>query len=336
MKTKLNLKGFTTFAIKSGLLGRMFRREGSDLQEVLGRREAEDPKGSTWGMHGLAKLGPDDEDGNSEFARAIDGNCMMVMVQFNDRICPGANISEQMSEQVAAITEREGRKPNKTEMGQLRDDAEAFLLPRSHIRRTPVPVFIYDERIAIFTTSAKRANDVAALLFSIANDLGLHDVPLPASAVDSTRGWLTSVALSEDDSILEATSNVVLRYDATEEKKATLRIKDKGVHEKDIQDLINVSLYQASELGVVVLEGAETPAGLGGVEFTINDKLIIKGLKFPDLTIKTHLGDTDGDKQAELDGVITLVALAIPQIWDIVFDALGGEDRTAFEEDDEL
>ena len=332
MKIKTNLKGFTAYTTNSALNALLRYRK--DINEKLRVHEAQDPTGSTWGTIGFHATGKDEWD-DPEFVRDLDGKAMQLLVQFNDRICPAATIKERMAEELAAIKTREGRKANKTEFAQIRDVAEAYLLPRSHIRRTVIPVFVYPTHIVIFSTSAKRAGDVISRLFGLMQDLGQELHARPAEGNESSAAWITAVAKSDDDSPLEPGSSAVLRYDG-EEKKSAIRIKDKDICSGDVQSLIGEDNYRVSELEVSVLDGAGVPAGVAGVQFTINDKLVIKGLRFPDLTIQSHVGAADGDAEAEALAIFTLVAMVIPQILKIVFDSLGGEARATYDAEDEL
>lgn len=330
-------KAFITYGMGTGLLAKL---NDSDLaQEKMALRESEDPTGATWSTTGFVS-----PDGSGDFAVPMAGTrAVMVAVQINDRILPGKVRDEHLKKRLDELYRQSGRAADKKEFAQLRDEVEAELLPRSHIRRTLVPVLVYNDRLVLFTSSAKRAGDIAALLWALCNDFGFHPKMLPASAKDSVGAWLTALAIGDDhDSPFAPMDSGVLRC-PNDVIKSVVRIKDKDIEDADIQALLVDGGYSVSELGVSVMEGVqENLAGIAGVTFTITDKLVVKGMKFPDLTIRTAIGEAakgDGDDEiakVEFQGMAHLVAESVSLVLGSIFEAVGGEDRTIYDEDDEL
>lgn len=325
-------KSFITYGIGVGLYAKLLNRE--DANEKIERRATEDPTGATWGTMGFVS-----PDGSGDFAIEMAGSgAVMLAVQINERILPGKVRDEHLKERLKAVREMEGRDPGKKEYAQLRDEVEAELLPKSHIRRTTVPVLVYEKRVVFFTSSAKRASDLASLLWSLCNDFGFHPKMLPLATKDTADAWLTSVAKSEDDSPLVPLDSAVIRA-AFAEDKSVVRIKDKDIDDSDVQALLADSDYRVTELLVSVLEGAQDgPQGVAGASFTVTDKLIVKNLKFPDLAIREAIGEAGAEDdlgKAEFMGMGVLVALSVTAILDVICVALGGEDRTVYDEGDD-
>ena len=330
-------KGFQTHACTPGFLylKLMMGAATPELQADIQKFESEDPVGAFWGTIGFVS-----PDGSGQFAVPLEGTrSVLLAVQFNDRILPGKVRDEHMKQRIADLMDREGRTPTKREFAQLRDDAEAELLPKSHIRRSVVPLLVYHDHIVIFTTSHKRGLDIVTLLFRLSNALGKDIRILPAATNDFVAQWLTAIATADDDSCLAAMDSAVHKS-ANPETNTTVRIKDKDLGEGDVQDMLRSGEYRAAELGVCVIDGWRS-AGVEGVTFTLTEKLIVKGMKFSDLSIRAAVGEIDkrnttAASAAEFLGMATLVALSVSTILTIVFDALGGEDRKAFdlEEDD--
>lgn len=341
MKTN-PFKNFQIYGINVSLLAEMSNlRNAVALTKQFVALESKDPTGATWSTMGFVP------PSGGEMALLIDGGkAALLTVQFNDRILPGKVRDEHMAVKVIEVAERESRKVSKREYAEIRDEVEAELLPKSHIRRTIVPVLIYNEHLVIFTSSAKRANDIAALFFRVATNLFDYPCILPAVTQDHASDWLTAIATSEDDSPLVATDSAVMRSKDTE-NKAVLRIKDKDIDDGEVQAILESNEYLVTELGVFVNDCDNEHSGIAGVTFTLTSKLVIKGMKFPDLTIRSHIGDLsdhDNATQAEFEGMATLVALSVAELQKIIFNNLGGEDRRSYEtskaktdtEDDEL
>lgn len=337
MKTN-PFKAFITYGMAVGLLAKLNNSELA--QEKMELRASEDPTGATWGTMGFVS-----PDGSGDFAVPMAGTrAVMVSVQINDRILPGKVRDEHLKKRLADLYQQSGRAADKKEFAQLRDEVEAELLPKSHIRRTVVPVLVYEDRLVLFTSSAKRAADIAALLWALCNDFGFHPKMLPASAKDSVGSWLTALAIGDDesDSPFVPMDSGVLRS-ANDVIKSVVRIKDKDIEASDIQALLVDGGYSVAELGVSVMEGVQDGlAGVAGVTFTITDKLVVKGMKFPDLTIRAAIGEAgkgDGDDEVakvEFQGMAHLVAESVSLILGSIFAAVGGEDRAIYDEDDEL
>lgn len=332
MKRSNPFKSFQVFSTNGGryTLQKYTTPKGLErAAERLADRLSEDPTGAQWGTIGLVE-----PDGVSLLLPTSKG--VMLAVQFNDRILPGKVRDEHLRKRVAALMEQEGRAVSKREYAQLRDDVEAELLPKSHIRRSIVPVLFMDAHMVIFTSSAKKADDIAAFMLNTTADLK-HTLKLSRLTTnDSVAPWLTAVATSDDESPLEASTVAVLRS-VDEELKATLRIKDKDINSQEVQTLLESGDYHVTELGVDVMSGAQT-AGIEGLRFTLTSKLVFKGLKFPDLAIQTALGEVDGDEATvgEFHAIAELTASTVAELIKIINEALGGEQTLTEDEDEEL
>ncbi len=207
----------------------------------LDDHEATDPTGGMWRTVGLIQPLP----GDGTLLADLE-NCSALCVQFNERILPGKVRDETLKKRVAELEDREGRKVGKKEYAQLRDQVEFDLLPRAFIRRTNVPVIRTGQWLIVCTSSAKRADDVIALLRAIfGEDFNPQPLQLPLT------GFMRDVLLegqvvTEDEMQFNAGCSVVLKGD----DKETIRIKDKDVTEHDIFALAKSDDYLPAELEV--------------------------------------------------------------------------------------
>lgn len=332
MKTN-PFKNFITYSMAAGLLGKLQSR--NVIEYEIEPRMSVDPTGSMWSTMGFVS-----PDGSEEFVVPLTGTgAVLLAVQLNERILPAKVRDEHMKKRLDDIMEREGRKPTKSEYASLRDDVESEQLPKSHIRRTVIPILVFSERIVFFTSSAKRATDLAAIMWSVAQGSKVDTPLLPATAKESVTAWLTALVKGEDDSPFAPMTSGVLRH--TEDTiKSVVRIKDKDLDDADIQALLVDNKYRVSELRAYVMEGHSSDMdGVEGVEFTINDKLVVKGMKFPDLAIREAIGEAgEGDDLARLEfqGMAHLVASSVSKLIYAIFEATGGEDRGVYDQYDEL
>lgn len=287
---------------------------------------SEDPKGSAWETIGLVP-----PDGVSLMLPTGQG--VLLALQFNARILPGKVRDEHLKAKVIALMEQTGQKVSKRDYAQLRDETEAELLPKSHIRRSIVPVLITKfNKAIIFTSSAKKADDVMSVLIDVFDLLGAQITFQRLAVVDSVTAWLGDEALGgATDCPVAPTTNIVIK--ANEEGGATVRVKDRDIDSGEVQSMlegVSDGNKRVVEMGMVVLESPHM-RGLDGITFTITEKLVFKGIKFPDLVLRAAVGQVkDEGDVGEFHAVAELAAQTAVGLVDMAVAYLGGE----FGEDD--
>lgn len=287
-----------------------------DLQSIdaLEDNEVVDPTPTSWSSTGIVDLG------GNEFAMDVQGAAMLVGVQFNERILPGAVQKEKMLAKLAHIEEQTGRKPGKKEYAQIRDDVAFELLPQAFIKRKVVPIMFIKDKVLVFTSSAKKADDAIALLYRV---IGSDDLFVPTllsnRVVGNITGRLTELAKDGGhegplDERLETTSSVVLKG----ENKQTIRIKDKAVGSDDVSTLLKQS-YDVASLGLAYLDPDDVDES---ASFVMSEKLIVSRLAVVDSD--TVRGKDAKDEQATALATMWMVALATNKIVDLVIDLMDG------------
>lgn len=291
-----------------------------------------DPTGGTWSSYGFIPV-----EGDDEFDVSIDGCGTMLAVQFNERMLPGKVRDEELAKRAAHYEEQEGRKLNKKEYAELRDQVEFDMLPKSHIRRSIVPVIIQGRNILIFTGSMKRSDDVMGLLITALGDAG---VPFKLGGHFETMtersiaGLLYTVARDEvlneagdpdtAQPVFQVGDAVVLKRD-----KQTIRIKDKNVGDHDVQTLLKQE-YAVAQLGLEFVHGSEDDEPTAS--FIISDKFVISKLVVSGVSAVSRKAPIDEVLQAEQNNRY-VVARELKDALAMLTDHLGGFRSTAEESD---
>ncbi len=138
--------------------------------DSLFKFEEKDPSAGMWRTIGL--INPTDDD--SEYYEDIGNGIILWAVRFNERILPGKVRDEHLAKAVVKLQAMTGTVVTKQEYAQLRDQVEFDLLPKAFIRRSTVYVAFYDRDdktfMLVFTSSAKRSDDVVGLMRAIFGD----------------------------------------------------------------------------------------------------------------------------------------------------------------------
>lgn len=321
MEAKL-FKNFQVFEHSDGVV---------NLDE-LHNFEQYEPSGGSWRGMGFGRVDVDDD-----FWIDVQGAARLACVQINERILPGAVLKEKMLERVLSIQAREGRKLGKKEYAEVRDEVTLDLLPTAFIRRKLVPVmFTNDNRVLIFTSSAKLCDDIFVLLIRACKGFAeLQPIALPRLVKNSITGTLTTLAVlgqsvtedEDDDSIdyLAIANAAVLKGDG----KKTIRIKDKDMAASDMQTLLKQD-YTVTALRLYYFEPL-SQASEEAATFTLNEYLVISAMVLANI-------DTgkEKNKEEEFDKVMATawaVAVITKQIIDTIIRVMGG--KLAIDEGDE-
>lgn len=296
--------------------------EASDEGE-LEKHTSRDPAPQAWRSAGLVQ--PTSEP---YLLVEITTGTYILAVQFNERILPAKVRDEHVRKKVEAIEEREGRKVHRKEYAQLREEVEFELLPKAFIRRSIVYVMFTDRnKLFVFTSSAKRADDTLAILRNCELTAGCRVV----RTVNDPSELLDAVADCAER--LEAADAAVLKG----ENKRTIRIKDRDIYGDEVQKLLEAG-YSPSELRMNFHDENVDDDVL--LEFTLNDQLFFKRVQFSDFALESRF-EAEGEDANVFTSFALLVANHYSDLVDHVVEQLGGllkseQKDAADDEDDEL
>lgn len=281
--------------------------------------EVEDPSPTSWGSVGFARFAGD------ELFIDVQGAGFMAMVQFNERILPGSVQKEKIAERLAAMEEQDGRKAGKKQYAQVRDDVIMEMLPMALIKRKLIPVLFIGERLFIFTTSAKKCDDTLLLLIRAMPADTISASPLMNCVTNNIVGTLTTMAKeggSETDfadghdryDTFETTDVAVIKG----ENKETIRIKDKDIDARDVQELLKQK-YELSALGLSFIEAGDTEHS---ATIVLTDKLIVS--RFALSEVKEARSTNDKDEQDTFINTAWMTAKMVDSVTDLITHVMGG------------
>lgn len=307
------IKAFTPYNLKSNAFHAWCAKaaKSSKTATVLQFFLSKDPASHAWGNLGLSA--PIDD---GIFVHDLDGAAYLLCYCFNERILPGAVRDEKLLARINEIVEKEGREVTKKEYAQTRDEVEAELLPQAFIRRSYVPILVYPERILICTTSAKKCESIIANLQAIMTvrkiDCEIWNIWTENDIAATLKTAVLEGAVDTEEGYLVPADAAVFKG----ADKRCMRIKDRDVSNDEIQSALLDGSYAVTELRFLWQDEAEQTMA----EFTITDKLIIKGIK---------MAETVEMKSAEDAHATTFIyAKQFKRMLGEMIEALGGESDT--------
>lgn len=173
------------------------------LHKALSFYPAHDPAPGLYASLGFTPvcLGLTHIDNNEDlFAVQITGqNAVVLNLQYRERILPGKIVQEKLVERVAEFEKKEGRPAHKKDWAILKDEVKAAMLKTALVRRTDIPVIIGKGLIHVFTSSAKRCEDVLAYLRSVFGTLPVRPLYQHPSVISDWMKQLTTAYDSKED-----------------------------------------------------------------------------------------------------------------------------------------
>ena len=255
----------------------------------------------------------------SELVHVTNGRIMLCL-QRQDKILPAAVVNEVLEEKVAEIQAQDDRKPGRKERKDLKDDIVFELLPKAFTRSSRQFAYIDPDAglLVVNTGSHKRAEE---LLSYLRDSLGsLSVIPLKAKNLIQPimTQWLRDGAV---DARFELGGECELRDSANE--SSVIRCKQQDLTSKEINNHLQAGMI-ATKLEL---------CWAGGIDFILDDQLVIKRLTFSDI-VKEKLAEVDTETVAEeFDVEFAIMTGEFGQFIPELMSVLGGEDSS---EDSEL
>jgi len=246
----------------------------------------------------------------SELIHACNGN-IMVCAKRQEKILPAAVVKEEVEEQIARISEEEGRSIGRKERDGLKDEVIFSLLPKALAKSSLDFAYIAPREnwIVVNASSSKRAEELTSGLREAlgsfpAVPLSSHDSP-----VVSMTNWLREGSLP-------------LPFSLGEECELQAP-KDGRVIRCKNQDLTADEFLNHIHSGMVVSKLAL--CWNEAIHFVLDDQLAIKRLKFED-TLLEQANENSADSAAEqFDVDFSVMATELRQFIQDLLLALGGE-----------
>lgn len=236
------------------------------------------------------------------------GDALWLTIGGEDKLLPGAVVNDLLQKKLAAIEEKEGRKPGGRTRKRIKDELITELLPRAFVRpvRTDALVDTQLGVIAIDTSSRKNAEGVVS---ELRHALGSFPA-LPVNAEVAPRailtGWIAGDPLPDG---LVLGDECELRDPA--DSGAVVKIQ----HMELVGEEINKHLEagkQVTRLALILDDH---------VSFVIGEDLVVRKFKLLDGAVdQLEASDTD-DIAAELDARFALMAGEFKRLFAVLENA---------------
>ncbi|KIQ02625.1 MULTISPECIES: recombination-associated protein RdgC [Pseudomonas] len=238
---------------------------------------------------------------------------LLISARKEERILPGSVVKDAVKEKVDEIESEQMRKVYKKEREQIKDEIVQAFLPRAFIRKSATFAAIAPAQglIIVNASSPKRAEDLLSTLREAIGSLPVRPLTVKIAPSATLTDWVKAQQAAADFHVLDECE---LRD--THEDGGIVRCKRQDLTGEEVQ------LHMSSGKQVTQL----SLAWQDKLSFVIDDKLVVKRLKFEDLLQEQAEQDGGDDDLSQQDASFTLMMLTLIEFLPALFEALGGED----------
>lgn len=243
----------------------------------------------------------------------VSGDYLLIAARKEERILPSSVVNDAVKEKVEEIETEQMRKVYKKERDQIKDEIIQAFLPRAFIRRSMIFAAIAPRLgvILVNSASAKRAEDLLSTLREVMGSLPVRPATVKIAPVATMTDWVKSQKAAEGFYVLDECE---LRDTA----------EDGGIVRCKRQDLTGEEIQLHLSTGKVVTQLAL--AWQDKLSFVLDDKMIIKRLKFEELLQEQAEQDGGDEAAQQFDASFQLMMMTFAEFLPVLFEALGGED----------
>ena len=243
----------------------------------------------------------------------VSQDFMLIAARKEDRILPGSVVRDALKEKVEEIEAEQMRKVYKKERDQIKDEIIQAFLPRAFIRRSATFAAIAPKLglILVNAASPKRAEDLLSTLREAIGSLPVRPLTVKIAPTATLTEWVKTQQAAEHFTVLDECE---LRD--TQEDGGIIRCKRQDLTSEEIQLHLSAG-KQVTQLSL---------AWQDKLSFVLDDKTIIKRLRFEDLLQDQAEQDGGDDALGQQDASFTLMMLTFGEFLPQLFEALGGEE----------
>ena len=243
----------------------------------------------------------------------VSQDFILIAARKEDRILPGSVVRDALKEKVEEIEAEQMRKVYKKERDQLKDEIIQAFLPRAFIRRSTTFAAIAPKQGLILVNSAspKRAEDLLSTLREAIGSLPVRPLTVKMAPTAVLTEWVKTQQAAE-------------HFTALDECELRDPQEDGGIIRCKRQDLTSDEIQLHLSTGKVVTQ--LSLAWQDKLSFVLDDKLVVKRLKFEDLLQDQAEQDGGDDDLGQQDASFTLMMLTFGEFLPQLFEALGGEE----------
>ena len=243
----------------------------------------------------------------------VSGEYLLIAARKEERILPSSVVNDAVKEKVEEIETEQMRKVYKKERDQIKDEIIQAFLPRAFIRRSMIFAAIAPRLgvILVNSASAKRAEDLLSTLREVMGSLPVRPATVKIAPVATMTEWVKSQEAAEGFYVLDECE---LRDTA----------EDGGIVRCKRQDLTGEEIQLHLSTGKVVTQLAL--AWQDKLSFILDDKMVIKRLKFEELLQEQAEQDGGDEAAQQFDASFLLMMMTFTEFLPALFEALGGEE----------
>ena len=243
----------------------------------------------------------------------VSGEFLLIAARKEERILPSSVVNDAVKEKVEEIETEQMRKVYKKERDQIKDEIIQAFLPRAFIRRSMIFAAIAPRLgvILVNSASAKRAEDLLSTLREVMGSLPVRPATVKIAPVATMTDWVKSQQAAEGFYVLDECE---LRDTA----------EDGGIVRCKRQDLTGEEIQLHLSTGKVVTQLAL--AWQDKLSFILDDKMVIKRLKFEELLQEQAEQDGGDEAAQQFDASFLLMMMTFTEFLPALFEALGGEE----------
>lgn len=243
----------------------------------------------------------------------VSGEFLLIAARKEERILPSSVVNDAVKEKVEEIETEQMRKVYKKERDQIKDEIIQAFLPRAFIRRSMIFAAIAPRlgMILVNSASAKRAEDLLSTLREVMGSLPVRPATVKIAPAATMTDWVKSQQAAEGFYVLDECE---LRDTA----------EDGGIVRCKRQDLTGEEIQLHLSTGKVVTQLAL--AWQDKLSFVLDDKMVIKRLKFEELLQEQAEQDGGDEAAQQFDASFLLMMMTFSEFLPVLFEALGGED----------
>lgn len=276
---------------------------GDDLEAVLARHAYEG--GSNLEMQSLGWIPPREGGG---LAHVVGGQILLTL-RAGQKLLPPKVVNQVAKARAQEIEEKQGYKPGRKEMRELKDSVTNELLPRAFAiwRDTQVWIDPVKGRIVVDAAASAKGDEVMQLLNECVEQLGARPLQTALSPVSAMTSWLAADEAPAGFSIDQDTE---LR--SSTQSKATVRYVRHALEADDLRRHIEAG-KQCTRLAL---------SWMDRVSFTLTENLAVK--RVAPLDVLTENDDGSGDEAERFDTDFALMTGEVSRLIDHLEEALGG------------
>jgi len=265
--------------------------------------------GSSIEMQRMGWIPPRDD---GTLAHAVGGQ-ILISLRTEKKLLPASVINQIARARAQEIEEKQGYKPGRKEMRELKDAITNELLPRAFAiwRDTQVWIDPVRGRIVVDAAASAKGDEVMQLFNESIENLGARPLQTAQSPVGAMTSWLAS---DEAPSGFSVDQDTELR--STTESKATVRYVRHALDAEDLRRHIAAG-KQCTRLAMTWADR---------VSFTLTESLAIK--RVAPLDVLTETQDGSGNEAERFDADFALMTGELGRLVDHLIEALGGEQAT--------